>query len=207
MVPDAPQMNVWSGLAEVSPAPPLTPATVVDVGVAAGEVAAGAVAAVGDAAAVGTAVAGVVTEVDVLPHPAAARAAAPNTHDAMRRRVRPTKSPPSLRITGPFGRHNAANSHPPLRSPHRGGQPPTPKQQAPRLAFAFLDAHGADRAGRLAAGEGEPPPGAGRPCGRGERRLTRFMVLACRMRCGRKMEFQRVGQLATHPHDPNLPAP
>src|ERR1019366_9519798 len=93
-VPDAPQMNVWSGLAEVSPAPPLTPATVVDVAVAAGEVAAGAGAAVGDAEAVGAAVAGVVTEVEVLPHPAAARAATPNTHDAMRRRVPPTKSPP-----------------------------------------------------------------------------------------------------------------
>jgi hypothetical protein len=100
MVPDAPQMKVWSGLAEVSPAPPVTPATVVDVAVAAGEVAAGVLVVAGDAVTVGAAVAGVAT-VEVLPHPAAARAATPNPHQAMRRRVRPTKSPPILRITGP----------------------------------------------------------------------------------------------------------
>jgi hypothetical protein len=59
---DAPQMNVESGLADVSPAPPATPATVVGFVVAGGEVA----------------------EVMALPHPAAASAANPSTHGAIR---------------------------------------------------------------------------------------------------------------------------
>ena len=113
-VPDAPQMNVWSGLAEVSPAPPVTPATVVEVAVAAGEV------AVGDTLAVGAPVAGVVTELEVLPHPAAARAATPNPHDAMRRRVRPTRSPPSLELIRPFGPHHSVDSHPPRSGGRQG---------------------------------------------------------------------------------------
>jgi hypothetical protein len=112
MVPDAPQTNVWSGLAEVSPAPPVTPDTVVDVAVG--------VVAVVEPVAVGAAVAGVATEVEVLPHPAAARAAIPSAHDAMRRRVRPTKNPPSLEIISPFGLHQAAVSHRP-RSRKRQG--------------------------------------------------------------------------------------
>jgi hypothetical protein len=56
----------------------VTPATAVAVAVAAGEV------AVGDALAVEADVAGAVTEAEVLPHPAAARAASPNPHDAKR---------------------------------------------------------------------------------------------------------------------------
>lgn len=80
-VPDPAQMYVESGLAEVSPAPPVIPASDVGVAVAGADVAAGAVVAVG------AVVAGTVTKVVVPPHPAAARAASPNTHDAMRWRV------------------------------------------------------------------------------------------------------------------------
>jgi hypothetical protein len=62
----------------------VTPANVVDVAVADGDVAAGAVVATGAVVAVGATVAGEVAAVVVAAHPAATRAANPSTHDARR---------------------------------------------------------------------------------------------------------------------------
>ena len=75
--PDAAQMYVESGLAEVSPAPPVAP---VAAGADVGAAVAGAEVTAGTAVAAGT-----VTMTVVAPHPATARTdASPNTHDAMR---------------------------------------------------------------------------------------------------------------------------
>lgn len=96
LLPDARQMDVEFGLAEVSPVPPVTPATGPDA------VADGELTADGEVAdpvvAVGAAVAGLVTEAAVLPHPATARAAAQSTHAAFRVRARPTRGPSNLEI-------------------------------------------------------------------------------------------------------------
>jgi hypothetical protein len=93
LLPEAAQTEFWSGLAEVSPAPPVTPATGPDFAVADGEAVDGEVVV-----AVGAVVAGVLTDAAVLPQPAAARAATPNPHTAMRRRARFTPSPSNLEI-------------------------------------------------------------------------------------------------------------